>query len=68
MIPDDMADHSEDDDVTDSKCPVCHRLQPDLDGFGVLKCLHCDYCQHPSCGGEPLVCGLCGKEPPKGIT
>lgn len=51
-----------DDDATDSRCPKCGRWQPDLDGFGVLKCIHCDYCQHPSSSGTPLVCGMCGKE------
>ena len=33
------------DDLTQSRCPRCRRWQPDLDKYGVLKCVHCDYCQ-----------------------
>ena len=40
-----------------SLCPSCGEVQEDLDGFGVLKCEHCDYCSHASINGN--VCGLC---------
>lgn len=36
------------DDIPESLCPKCLMWQADLDGFGVLKCIHCDYCSHPS--------------------
>lgn len=45
-------------DVPDAQCPKCKHWQDDPDGFGVLKCLHCDYCQHAAIDGG--VCGFCG--------
>jgi hypothetical protein len=40
-------------------CPSCGAVQPDLDGFGVLFCPACGYCQHASVSGD--ICGFCGK-------
>lgn len=57
-----------DDDTPESMCPRCHAWQPDLDGFGVLKCDHCDYCQHPSTTPRPAggwVCDLCSYTQPE---
>ena len=52
------------DDLTQSRCPMCRRWQPDLDGFGVVKCDHCDYCEHPAAtldDANRLMCDLCHK-------
>jgi hypothetical protein len=43
-------------------CPQCGAERKDLDGFGVLHCDACGYCQHPSVNGT--TCGLCGQELP----
>jgi hypothetical protein len=40
-------------------CPKCGTVQVDLDGFGVLYCPACVYCQHASRSDD--VCGFCGK-------
>ncbi len=42
-----------------SQCPKCKRWQTDWDGFGVLKCEHCDYCEHASITSG--VCEFCGE-------
>ncbi len=53
-------------DITDEfavACPKCGAEQQDLDGFGVLYCPACRYCQHPSgtlIRGGGWVCNLCG--------
>lgn len=49
------------DDLETSTCPKCGQEQPDHDGFGVVHCEACGYCQHPYATGEPLTCGICGK-------
>ena len=52
------------DELTQSRCPKCKRWQPDLDGFGVLKCEACDYCSHASAfldDANRLTCDLCHK-------
>ena len=49
------------DEVAEAICPRCRRWQPDLDGFGVVKCDYCAYCQHPHeiRDGDHWVCSLC---------
>jgi ribosomal protein L37AE/L43A len=44
-------------------CPRCGIEQEDLDGFGVLHCPACGYCQHPSATRVDGVwrCDLCGQ-------
>lgn len=49
-------------DVPQSMCPKCRTWQDDFDGFGVLKCQHCDYCSHPSADKQEnglWRCGVC---------
>ncbi len=50
----------QEDDIPQAQCPRCLQWQSDLDGFGVLKCAVCEYCQHPSIDGH--VCGLCKRD------
>jgi hypothetical protein len=40
-------------------CPSCGTVQPDLDGFGVLYCPACRFCQHASRSND--ICDFCGK-------
>ncbi len=46
------------EDMPESQCPKCRLWQTDWDGFGVLKCQHCDYCKHASITDG--VCAFCG--------
>jgi hypothetical protein len=51
-----------DEYVPEADCPKCRQSQPDHDGFGVLKCIHCDYCSHPSADKDHhglWRCGFC---------
>ncbi len=41
-------------------CPKCNAVYDDYDGFGVLYCPSCGYCQHTSVTGE--ICGFCKKK------
>jgi len=52
------------DETPEAICPRCGQPQPDLDGFGVVKCDHCDYCSHASAtldDANRLICNLCNK-------
>lgn len=51
------------DETPQTQCPKCRKWQDDYDGFGVLKCEHCDYCSHPSSTLRYGIwqCGLCGQ-------
>lgn len=59
---------SADDWTPQSQCPKCGTYQDDLDGFGVLYCETCKFCQHPSRDFDPdkngMVCGICGDVSP----
>lgn len=46
--------------IPESECPNCQTYQPDGDGFGVLLCEACGWCQHPSI--SDVVCDLCGRD------
>lgn len=46
-----------DDEPLMIACPKCGALQEDHDGVGVLACIKCDYCTHPSVTGG--VCDIC---------
>ena len=46
------------DTVPQTQCPRCGLWQDDYDGFGVMKCLSCDYCKHPA--RMDGVCEICG--------
>ncbi len=51
------------DDAVIVVCPKCGAEQEDLDGFGVMYCPACKYCEHPSSDGDGhgnWVCGICG--------
>jgi len=50
-------DHSELRVLVD--CPKCGADQEDLDGFGVVFCVACGYCQHLSRDND--ICGICKK-------
>lgn len=52
------------DDEFTVHCPKCGKAQQDFDGFGVLFCEACRYCQHPGgtgIAGGGWVCDLCGR-------
>jgi len=40
------------------ECPICGAEYEDHDGFGVVYCEACGYCQHISATGN--ICDLCG--------
>jgi len=42
------------------ECPKCHVESEDYDGFGVLYCPKCGYCQHASATGD--YCDFCHKK------
>lgn len=48
------------DEAVIIECPVCGAEQEDFDGFGVVHCEECGYCQHISSTGG--VCDICEKE------
>ena len=39
-------------------CPRCGHSEPDHDGFGMLYCDKCGYCEHASVNFG--ICGFCG--------
>jgi hypothetical protein len=47
-----------------SQCPQCRAWQDDLDGFGVLVCAACGYCEHASQSGQDgwWVCNACNQQ------
>ena len=54
-----MKDHpTSDDEVVIVRCPKCEREHEDHDGFGVLYCQHCGFCEHASITGD--TCDFCG--------
>lgn len=50
--------NSPNDEVLYVRCPKCGRSHEDHDGFGVLFCEHCGFCQHASI--TEGTCDLCG--------
>lgn len=40
------------------QCPRCGDVRADRDGFGMLYCHACGWCDHPSVTGD--VCDACG--------
>lgn len=53
-------EHAWDDTFPWSICPACGAIQKDLDGFGVMYCPRCKFCEHPS--SDDGMCSLCRKE------
>ena len=61
MPPEPRDDGSYEADTPQSICPTCGESQDDLDGFGVLHCQSCGYCEHPSKSevNGRWICGIC---------
>jgi rubrerythrin len=52
------------DEAVFIECPACGTEQEDFDGFGVVHCEACGYCQHISTTDG--VCDICDREVDKG--
>ena len=51
-----MPDKNYEDPI--SYCPRCDKGQPDMDGFGVVYCAQCGFCEHVSYTAD--ICDTCG--------
>lgn len=46
------------------RCPKCGHEEPDPDGFSMLHCSECGWCEHPAADKVDgvWICGICGSE------